>query len=161
MYPKQTLNSLQIYSFESYFLPSHITFEMDAPSSPRATPVPADSSPLSSPCASPTPCHRPRQYNRRTTERLSMEDKLQEMVSTLGRLNWSFRDFVHAWAGAEGRARDAKLNHRIYLYSRPLVDECYRKPSSRPGPWPGNWLRSLWSVSKWWEQHWVTAATAL
>jgi len=43
-----------------------------------------------------------------------MEDKLQEMVSTLGRLNWSFRDFVHAWAGAEGRARDAKLNHRIY-----------------------------------------------
>ena len=45
-----------------------------------------------------------------------MEDKLQEMVSTLGRLNWSFRDFVHAWAGAEGRARDAKLNHRIYLY---------------------------------------------
>jgi len=44
-----------------------------------------------------------------------MEDKLQEMVSTLGRLNWSFRDFVHGLEQkAEGRARDAKLNHRIY-----------------------------------------------
>ena len=88
---------------------------MDAPSGPRPTPVPADSSPpLSSPRASPTPCHRPRQYTSRTSERFSTEDKLQEMVNTLGRLNWSFRDFVHAWAGAEGRARDAKLNHHIY-----------------------------------------------
>ena len=81
--------------------------------------------------ASPTPCHRPRQYTSRTSERFSTEDKLQEMVNTLGRLNWPFWDFVHAWAGAEGRARDVKVNNRNYR------------------------------ISKWWKQHWVTAATAL
>ena len=115
---------------------------MDAPSGPRPTPVPADSSPpLSSPRASPTPCHRPRQYTSRTSERFSTEDKLQEMVNTLGRLNWSFRDFVHAWAGAEGRAR---VNHRIYPtvhQRRRVLEETMDSLQSRgiyqPNPVPG------------------------
>ena len=92
---------------------------MDASSGICATPVPADSSPLSSPPSSPAgdideDIPRRRSYTRRTTDRLSVGDKLQEVVSTLRRLNWTFRDFMHAWVGAEDSARDVEVNNRFY-----------------------------------------------
>lgn len=92
---------------------------MDASNDTRATPVPADSSPLSSPPSSPAsdidediPRRRP--YNRRTTNRLSVGDKLQEVVSTLRRLNWTFRDFMHAWVGAKDSARNVEVDNHFY-----------------------------------------------
>ena len=43
-----------------------------------------------------------------------MGDKLQEVASTLRRLNWTFRDFMHACVGAKDSARDVEVDNHFY-----------------------------------------------